>query len=121
MSFKLTVGRVSVTTKETTTNEAIAHFKLLEKSKLSTEFLYCYFRNYDFNNLGSTSSIATAVNSKTIKGIEILNPSEEVIKYFNLYIKNIFNKIKENTIQSSKLIQTRDLLLPKLLNGEIEL
>lgn len=121
LSFKLTVGRVSVTTKETTTNEAIAHFKLLEKSKLSTEFLYCYFRNYDFNNLGSTSSIATAVNSKTIKGIEILNPSEEVIKYFNLYIKNIFNKIKENTIQSSKLIQTRDLLLPKLLNGEIEL
>ncbi|HDL6170343.1 TPA: restriction endonuclease subunit S, partial [Mannheimia haemolytica] len=63
LSFKLTVGRVSITTKETTTNEAIAHFKIPSSSNLSSEFLYCYLKNFDFNNLGSTSSIATAVNS----------------------------------------------------------
>ncbi|HDL1539062.1 TPA: restriction endonuclease subunit S, partial [Mannheimia haemolytica] len=62
LSFKLTVGRVSITTKETTTNEAIAHFKIPSSSNLSSEFLYCYLKNFDFNNLGSTSSIATAVN-----------------------------------------------------------
>ncbi|HDV7261844.1 TPA: restriction endonuclease subunit S, partial [Mannheimia haemolytica] len=67
LSFKLTVGRVSITTKETTTNEAIAHFKIPSSSNLSSEFLYCYLKNFDFNNLGSTSSIATAVNSKMIK------------------------------------------------------
>ncbi|HDL3941942.1 TPA: restriction endonuclease subunit S, partial [Mannheimia haemolytica] len=66
LSFKLTVGRVSITTKETTTNEAIAHFKIPSSSNLSSEFLYCYLKNFDFNNLGSTSSIATAVNSKMI-------------------------------------------------------
>ncbi|HDL3920742.1 TPA: restriction endonuclease subunit S, partial [Mannheimia haemolytica] len=42
LSFKLTVGRVSITTKETTTNEAIAHFKIPSSSNLSSEFLYCY-------------------------------------------------------------------------------
>ncbi|HDL3308273.1 TPA: restriction endonuclease subunit S, partial [Mannheimia haemolytica] len=57
LSFKLTVGRVSITTKETTTNEAIAHFKIPSSSNLSSEFLYCYLKNFDFNNLGSTSSI----------------------------------------------------------------
>ncbi|HDL3305423.1 TPA: restriction endonuclease subunit S, partial [Mannheimia haemolytica] len=72
LSFKLTVGRVSITTKETTTNEAIAHFKIPSSSNLSSEFLYCYLKNFDFNNLGSTSSIATAVNSKMIKEMEIL-------------------------------------------------
>ncbi|HDL1634063.1 TPA: restriction endonuclease subunit S, partial [Mannheimia haemolytica] len=56
LSFKLTVGRVSITTKETTTNEAIAHFKIPSSSNLSSEFLYCYLKNFDFNNLGSTSS-----------------------------------------------------------------
>ncbi|HDL1815635.1 TPA: restriction endonuclease subunit S, partial [Mannheimia haemolytica] len=71
LSFKLTVGRVSITTKETTTNEAIAHFKIPSSSNLSSEFLYCYLKNFDFNNLGSTSSIATAVNSKMIKEMEI--------------------------------------------------
>ncbi|HDL3104550.1 TPA: restriction endonuclease subunit S, partial [Mannheimia haemolytica] len=54
LSFKLTVGRVSITTKETTTNEAIAHFKIPSSSNLSSEFLYCYLKNFDFNNLGST-------------------------------------------------------------------
>ncbi|WP_409041412.1 hypothetical protein [Mannheimia haemolytica] len=44
MSFKLTVGRVSITTKETTTNEAIAHFKIPSSSNLSSEFLYCYLK-----------------------------------------------------------------------------
>ncbi|HDL1750753.1 TPA: restriction endonuclease subunit S, partial [Mannheimia haemolytica] len=76
LSFKLTVGRVSITTKETTTNEAIAHFKIPSSSNLSSEFLYCYLKNFDFNNLGSTSSIATAVNSKMIKEMEILEPSD---------------------------------------------
>ncbi|HEB5590521.1 TPA: restriction endonuclease subunit S, partial [Mannheimia haemolytica] len=83
LSFKLTVGRVSITTKETTTNEAIAHFKIPSSSNLSSEFLYCYLKNFDFNNLGSTSSIATAVNSKMIKEMEILEPSDLVINHFN--------------------------------------
>ena len=40
LSFKLTIGRVSITTCETTTNEAIAHFKITDKSFLTTEYLY---------------------------------------------------------------------------------
>ncbi|HHE8896215.1 TPA: restriction endonuclease subunit S, partial [Haemophilus influenzae] len=80
LSFKLTIGRVSITMCETTTNEAIAHFKITDKSFLTTEYLYLFFQQFDFNSLGSTSSIATAVNSKTIKGIEILIPNEELIK-----------------------------------------
>ncbi|HHF1422075.1 TPA: restriction endonuclease subunit S, partial [Haemophilus influenzae] len=61
LSFKLTIGRVSITMCETTTNEAIAHFKITDKSFLTTEYLYLFFQQFDFNSLGSTSSIATAV------------------------------------------------------------
>ena len=119
LSFKLTIGRVSITTCETTTNEAIAHFKITDKSFLTTEYLYLFFQQFDFNSLGSTSSIATAVNSKTIKGIEILIPNEELIKAFKMKISNIFAQIKNLTIENKNLVETRDLLLPKLLNGEI--
>jgi type I restriction enzyme S subunit len=65
LSFKLTVGRVAITNGEMTTNEAIAHFK--HSKPITTEYLYCYLKAFDFQALGSTSSIATAVNSKTIK------------------------------------------------------
>lgn len=119
LSFKLTIGRVSITTYETTTNEAIAHFKITDKSFLTTEYLYLFFQQFDFNSLGSTSSIATAVNSKTIKGIEILIPNEELIKAFQMKISNIFAQIKNLTMENKNLVETRDLLLPKLLNGEI--
>ena len=119
LSFKLTIGRVSITTRETTTNEAIAHFKITDKSFLTTEYLYLFFQQFDFNSLGSTSSIATAVNSKTIKGIEILIPNEELIKAFQMKISNIFAQIKNLTMENKNLVETRDLLLPKLLNGEI--
>lgn len=119
LSFKLTIGRVSITTSETTTNEAIAHFKITDKSFLTTEYLYLFFQQFDFNSLGSTSSIATAVNSKTIKGIEILIPNEELIKAFQMKISNIFAQIKNLTMENKNLVKTRDLLLPKLLNGSI--
>ena len=119
LSFKLTIGRVSITTCETTTNEAIAHFKITNKSFLTTEYLYLFFQQFDFNSLGSTSSIATAVNSKTIKGIEILIPNEELIKAFQMKISNIFVQIKNLTMENKNLVKTRDLLLPKLLNREI--
>lgn len=119
LSFKLTIGRVSITTCETTTNEAIAHFKITDKSFLTTEYLYLFFQQFDFNSLGSTSSIATAVNSKTIKGIEILIPNEELIKAFQMKISNIFAQIKNLTMENKNLVKARDLLLPKLLNGSI--
>ena len=119
LSFKLTIGRVSITTSETTTNEAIAHFKITEKSFLTTEYLYLFFQQFDFNSLGSTSSIATAINSKTIKGIEILIPNEELIKVFQMKISNIFIQIKNLTKENKNLVKIRDLLLPKLLNGDV--
>ena len=119
LSFKLTIGRVSITTCETTTNEAIAHFKITDKSFLTTEYLYLFFQQFDFNSLGSTSSIATAVNSKTINGIEILIPNEELIKAFQMKISNIFAQIKNLTMENKNLVETRDLLLPKLLNWGI--
>ncbi|AGO16167.1 Type I site-specific deoxyribonuclease, specificity subunit [Glaesserella parasuis ZJ0906] len=119
LSFKLTVGRVGITTKETTTNEAIAHFRLCKKSYLTTEFLYLYLKNFDFNNLGSTSSIATAVNSKTIKEMEILYPTLEIINVFQYRVSDIFKAIRANSEQSNCLEKIRDELLPKLLSEEL--
>lgn len=65
LSFKLTVGRVAITDGIMTTNEAIAHFKT-ETPEIN-EYLYCYLKEFNYQTMGSTSSIATAINSKIIK------------------------------------------------------
>lgn len=119
LSFKLTVGRIAITSQEMTTNEAIAHFSL--ENKDMTYYLYSYLKNFDYGKLGSTSSIATAVNSKIIKAMPIAIPKKEVLKNYNKKVSSMFEKIRENEIENNNLEQLRDTLLPKLMNGEIDL
>lgn len=118
LSFKLTVGRVAITNEEMTTNEAIAHFKT--DNKKIKEYLYCYLKNYNFQTMGSTSSIATAVNSKIIKSMPFIIPTDDKIEKFHQVAKFIFEKIRINQIENEKLKQLRDTLLPKLMSGEID-
>jgi type I restriction enzyme S subunit len=117
LSFKLTVGRVAIADTRLTTNEAIARFIL--PKKLYREFLYLYLKQYKYGNLGSTSSIATAVNSKTIKGMKLLIPNSEVIEEFSMNTKPLFEKIRTVQQESRHLAELRDTLLPRLMSGEL--
>lgn len=119
LSFKMTVGKLTITTEEMLSNEAIAHLKIKDNSILSTEFIYCYLQKLDFNSLWSTSSIVIAINSTMIKELEVLVPSIERVKEFDKYIKPVFQKIHNNLSQIEMLSKTRDELLPRLMSGEI--
>ncbi|AKB70752.1 Type I restriction-modification system, specificity subunit S [Methanosarcina mazei C16] len=119
LSFKLTVGRVAITSGEMLTNEAIAHFIQKIGTNIPTSFYYLYLKQFDYNSLGSTSSIATAVNSKTIKALPIINPLEDVVGRFDAIIEPLFSQIKVVEKQNRELSQLRDTLLPKLLSGEL--
>lgn len=119
LSFKLTIGRIAITTENMATNEAIAHFDL--KNKEMKYYLYSYLKNFDYAKLGSTSSIATAVNSKIIKAMPIGIPNAEALKKYNGRVHTMFEKVLENEKENQILEQLRDILLPKLMNGEIDL
>ena len=119
LSFKLTVGRVAIASTRLTTNEAIARFIL--PRVYYREFLYLLLKQYKYENLGSTSSIATAVNSKTIKGMRLLVPSDSIIKSFSNLVKPLFDSIESSSKESRRLAQLRDTLLPRLMSGEINI
>ena len=118
LSFKLTVGRLAITDGEMATNEAIAHFKT--NNRLINPYLYMFLKNYKYGTLGSTSSIATAVNSKIIKNIEFLVPQKDDITKFNEVAIPMLNQIKEIQHEVKSLSDLRDTLLPKLMSGEID-
>ena len=118
LSFKLTVGRVAIADTRLTTNEAIARFIL--PKKFYREFLYLYLKQYKYGNLGSTSSIATAVNSKTIKGMRLLIPNVELIESFSKNTRPLFEQIRTIQQESRRLAELRDTLLPRLMSGELK-
>jgi type I restriction enzyme S subunit len=119
LSFKLTVGRVAITNEKMATNEAIAHFNLYDDRLRS--YIYTYLRKFDYDKLGSTSSIATAVNSKIIKAMPIKVPDDGKIEKFNKLADEILKIIRINERENRRLGQLRDTLLPKLMNGELNL
>ena len=118
LSFKLTVGRVSVAGMNVCTNEAIAHFN--KNGDNWREYTLLYLRNYNFDTLGNTSGISKAVNSTIVKNMPFLMPSEKVLDAFSNIEKPLFQKIKNLSFQIRLLTEARDRLLPKLMSGDIE-
>ena len=119
VSFKLTLGRVSITTKEMCTNEAIAHFRINEPAL--REYTYSYLKYFKYDTLGNTSSISKAVNSKIIKGMPFVMPNGGIVQLYSKIVSPIFNLIHDKQALIVRLSEARDRLLPKLMSGEIEL
>lgn len=117
LSFKMTVGRVGIAIENMVSNEAIAQFQI--KKRLTSELLYCFLKQFNFDTLGSTSSIVTAVNTALLKGIEIALPEDDLIQEFTEQVKSYFDKVKANQLQIQTLEKLRDTLLPKLMSGEV--
>lgn len=111
LSFKLTVGKLAITEREMTTNEAIAHF--IAPSEIFTEYLYCYLKDFNYDLLGNTSSIATAVNSKTIKNMSFLMPTQDELQRFHNTTKDYFAKINALIKENRKLNELKQLYLKK--------
>ncbi len=119
LSFKMTVGRVGITVEEIASNEAIAHFKFRDDTPFVKEYLYFFLKLFKYQELGSTSSIVTSINSRMIKAMEISIPDTAIMNLFGNVAQSLFDKIRKNQAQISTLEDLRDSLLPKLLSGEV--
>ncbi len=68
-------------------------------------------------------NIGAAVPSMTVKildGMKILCPAPEILEQFENMVRPFFSMIEMLKKKSKFLADARDLLLPKLMNGEIE-
>lgn len=119
LSFKMTLGRVAITTEEMLSNEAIAHFKTNNHTPFTKEYLYFFLKTFPFQTLGSTSSIVTSINSKMIKDMKIIVPDKSSLEDFEKITKTMFDKIRSNQSQIITIEKLRDTLLPKLMSGEV--
>ena len=118
VSFKLTVGQVAITTSDMCTNEAIAHFTT--DNATMREYIYLYLKKFQYSDLGNTSSIGTAVNSKIIKNMKIILPSSELLNRFHDYAYSIFEEIRLLNETNNNLTKQRDIILPRLMSGRLE-
>lgn len=120
LSFKMTVGRIGITSEAMLSNEAIAHFILYDNSPVSKEYLYIFLKLFKFETLGSTSSIVTSINSAMIKEMELIIPDKDTMMSFDKQVCPLFEKIKSNQQQILTLTAQRNTLLSRIMSGELK-
>ena len=59
------------------------------------------------------------LNRNDVHRIEVLCPEERLIIDFSAYAVLIFEQVKKLNQHNDKLAKARDLLLPRLMSGEI--
>jgi type I restriction enzyme S subunit len=59
------------------------------------------------------------LNRNDVHRIEVLCPSKTVLELFDEHVAPVYRQIEILEEQSKKLQAARDLLLPRLMNGEI--
>ena len=71
-------------------------------------------------NFISSDSAVPGLNRTYAHSLPILQPSSDVAEAFERLIRPVFEKAQQLTDQNAKLAQARDLLLPKLMSGQLD-
>ena len=88
-----------------------------------THYLYIWFKwgqGQGYIQGIKGGSAQPKFNKTDFKNLPLLIPSEGVVSSFHATIKTIFEIINKNTEENRRLAVLRDTLLPKLMNGEID-
>ena len=83
---------------------------------VSSKFLYLWAKSQIISGTGTTQQQLTVPDLSRSK---LIIPSYDVMRIFTMYIDVFFNKLNFNKSQIRTLEKLRDLLLPKLMSGEV--
>lgn len=115
-----TVGVVSLTSELSQFNQQINALVPFEREYVY--YLYFKFKSLKeiLEALGSSGATMANVNKGKFESIKILNPDKKVIKLFYDQCEVVFRQILNLQYTNEKLVEARDILIPKLITGEIE-
>lgn len=93
----------------------------INNDKLKDEYLYYFLKLNEIHiKQNNTGSAIPHANKEFIKDMDILIPTQSVMEKFGEYTRNISKQISLLKLQINKLKEARDILIPKLIMGEIE-
>ena len=93
-------------------------FILRTNNKIDQFFIYFSLEQKNLSKLNANSA-QPGLNQKSIKSLEIIVPPKEIMNSFSSIVKPWIDKILFNSNQIRKLENTRNLLLPKLMSGQV--
>ena len=83
------------------------------------KFVYHFVKAKDLASMNAGSAVPS-MTTDILNAMEIAIPSATALEEFESLVAPMYRVMQEDDIQSSKLAELRDALLPKLMSGEID-
>ena len=96
------------------------HAHVLRGKGISNEMLLCFLQQTDIAPY-VTGAVQLKLNQKNLKSIPFSASDSDASTAFEGVVDSLFEQFRRNSEEIRTLAQTRDLLLPKLMSGEIRL
>lgn len=118
--YGVNIGMLSYLSKEMSCNQACCAFT--DKRNFSSRhYLFHYMKSIrEYLLLIGFGAAQQNLSQDLIKRIRITMPSDELVKNFEQQINVYYNQISNLLKQNRNLIKQRDLLLPRLMSGKLE-
>jgi type I restriction enzyme S subunit len=118
MTSRATIGAIGINTTPACTNQGFITCIPNERYPLPYLYYWLKLAKPYFESLCGGATFPELTKG-TFKKLEIMTPSEEVIKKFAKLSTPIFKSIQSGLEQNETLTKTRDLLLPRLISGKL--
>ena len=117
VSVRAPVGRINITRDKIVLGRGLASVRSRTDHQ---SFLFYALKNHFYaEDIIGTGAIYTATNKKELERQTLIEPHRIVLAEFEEQARDIDQNMANLTTQNEKLAQARDLLLPRLMNGEI--
>lgn len=98
-------------------------FIVLRGNRVPSEFVYCLARSYPFRENAIKSMTGSSgrqrVQNSCFEKYTVPLPPKSILDEFVQVVQNNFDQIRNLMAQNARLAKARDLLLPKLMSGEL--
>ncbi|KJD38612.1 hypothetical protein QD46_18300 [Paenibacillus polymyxa] len=120
MSSRAPVGYLAITKVPLAINQGFIAMKC--NMMLSPEFVlqWCGFQMEEIQQRASGTTFAE-ISKKSFNPLPVVVPTYNIVEKYTNHVKFIYSQIEQNIHESKTLSQLKEVLLPKLLSGEIEL
>ena len=120
LSSRAPIGYLAIAEVQTAVNQGFIAM-VCEKRLPNVFVLFWCYENLDYIKGISGGSTFAEISKKVFRHVPVIVPSQQVLTAYEGIVRPLYDRIGANTKESASLARTRDLLLPKLMSGEIRL
>ena len=117
-SVRAPVGRINIANKKIVIGRGLSAIR--SKNRNQTFLLQQLKDRFQEEDTMGSGAIFNAIRKTDLLGIPLLTPTKSVIGKFEEIVNLIFAELANLTLKNANLRQARDLLLPKMISGEID-